>query len=224
MTASAPVAEFYAYPRLLAPEGLQHAASHFQANQGLLVLAILAYLVNYFGDLVISWSLYVLLRPVSASLSLLTAWFRLIYTAVAVAALQNLVTLLPLVTTPDYRRAFGPEQLDAQALFLVHAYHYQWDIALVFFGIHLVLLGYLVYRSQYIPRLLGVLLVIAGVGYVASTLGPYLLPRFDFGWLFVTFFGELVFMLWLLVGGPKLHEPPPGAAQLQDGRPKAAAL
>jgi len=213
MAATAPLAEFHAYPKLLPPGGLEHAAAHVGANQGLLLQAILAYLVNFVGDVVIAWSLYALLRPVSASLSMLTAWFRVVYTVIAVVALQNLVTVLRLVTTPDYLKAFGPEQLDAQVLLLLRAYRYHWGISLVFFGIHLCLLGYLVYRSGYIPRVLGALLVVAGLGYVVYHLGPYLAPGTSFEWLFVTFFGELFFMLWLLVRGWTIETAPPAAAE-----------
>ena len=74
------------------------------------------------------------------------------------------------------------------------------------FGIHLGLLGYLVYRSGYIPRVLGILLVIAGLGYVVYNLGPYLYPNVDVGLVFITFFGESIFMVWLLVRGWKISE------------------
>lgn len=70
----------------------------------------------------------------------------------------------------------------------------------------MVLLGYLIYRSGYIPRIVGILLVIDGLGWMINSLGPYLVPKFDFGLLFVTFFGELIFMLWLLIRGWKIRE------------------
>jgi Domain of unknown function (DUF4386) len=79
----------------------------------------------------------------------------------------------------------------------------------VFFGVHIGLLGYLVYRSGYIPKILGLLLVIAGagVGNSVQALSPYLYPNADLGFIMITFFGELIFMLWLLVGGWRIKEP-----------------
>jgi hypothetical protein len=76
----------------------------------------------------------------------------------------------------------------------------------VLFGLYLGVIGVLVFRSGYIPRVMGVLLVIAGAGYVLDSLRPYLFPRADLGFLMITFFGEVVFMLWLLVRGWKVQE------------------
>ena len=78
---------------------------------------------------------------------------------------------------------------------------------LVLFGIHLGLLGYLVYRSDYIPKILGILLTVAGLGWLIYCLSPYLYPNADVGFIMITFFGELIFMLWLLVRGWKIQEP-----------------
>jgi Domain of unknown function (DUF4386) len=80
-------------------------------------------------------------------------------------------------------------------------------MSLVIFGIHLVLLGYLIYRSGYIPWILGILLVIDGLGWETDSLQPYLFPNAHLGLLFLTFLGELFFMLWLLIRGWKIQEP-----------------
>ena len=90
---------------------------------------------------------------------------------------------------------------------LIESFRYEWSLSLVIFGIHVVLLGYLVLRSGYIPRTLGVLLAVAGLGYVLFYLRPYLYPDLDLGFLFVTFFGELVFAVWLVVRGWRIPEP-----------------
>ena len=85
-----------------------------------------------------------------------------------------------------------------------------------FFGVHLVLLGSLIARCSYIPRVLGYLLIVNGVGYVVGTLGPYLFPAVSFGFVAPTYFGELLFMVWLLVRGwriPQETETLPPAAQ-----------
>jgi hypothetical protein len=163
---------------------------------------------------VIAWALYVLLAPVNRSLSLLTAWFRLIYTAIALFGWLNLVTVFRLLKTPDYLTAFGSGPLHAQVLLLLNSFRYDWSMSLVIFGIHLILLGYLIYRSGYIPRIIGILLVIDGLGWVIDSLQAYLYPNARLGFLFITFFGELVFMLWLLIRGWKIEEP---AAHLSPG-------
>jgi hypothetical protein len=90
-------------------------------------------------------------------------------------------------------------------MFALSAFKSQWNFGLIFFGIHLLLLGYLVFRSDYIPSILAVLLVIAGFGYLLTSLNPYLFhTNLDFAQY--TFYGELIFMLWLLIKGSRIKE------------------
>jgi Domain of unknown function (DUF4386) len=200
-------AEYTLYPKLVIVGNIEQTAQNIVVHGNLFVAAILCYLINFIGDVVIAWALYVLLVPVNRSLSLLTAWFRLMYTAAALFGLFNLVTVYRLLHTPDYLTAFGSQQLHAQAQLLLNTFHYDWSMSLVIFGIHLGLLGYLIYRSGYVPRIIGILLVIDGLGWVIDSLRPYLYPNAHLGFIFVTFFGELIFMLWLLIRGWKIPEP-----------------
>jgi hypothetical protein len=80
-------------------------------------------------------------------------------------------------------------------------------LSLVIFGIHLGLLGYLIYGSGYFTRIIGILLAIDGLGGVIDSLRPYPYPNAHLGFIFIAFFGELIFMLWLLVRGWKIQEP-----------------
>jgi hypothetical protein len=68
-------------------------------------------------------------------------------------------------------------------------------------------LGYLIFRSGYIPWILGILLVTSGLGWLIDGLGPYLLPNANLGFTFVTAFGEVFFTFWLLIRGWKIQEP-----------------
>ena len=79
-------------------------------------------------------------------------------------------------------------------------------MSLIVFGMHLVLVGYLIFRSNYIPRIIGVLLVVNGLGWVVDSLQPYLYPNAKLEFVTVTFFGEMVFMLWLLIRGWAVKE------------------
>ena len=204
---TAPFAEFYINPRLIVPGDIEQTAQNILANQGLFLGGIFCFLITFISDVVIAWALYVLLRPVNKSVSLLTAWFRLVYTLMALFALLNHVTVLRLLNTPDYLTLFGSDQLHAQVKLLLNSFGYEWGIGAVVFGIHLGMLGYLVYRSGYIPKILGILLAIAGLGYLIDNLRPYLFPNADLGFLIITFFGELIFMLWLLIRGSKIKDP-----------------
>ena len=197
-------AEFTIYPKLVIPGNIEQTVQNLTTHQGLFLTAIFCYLITFLEDVVIAWALYVLLAPVNRSVSLLTAWFRLVYTAVVLVGWLNLVTVFRLLNTPDYVTLFGSQQFHAQVKLALSSFRYDWSMSLIIFGIHLLLLGYLIYRSGYIPRILGILLVIDGLGWVIDSLQPYLFPNAHLGFIFVTFFGELIFMLWLLIRGWKI--------------------
>jgi hypothetical protein len=207
MAFAAPFADFFVYPKLVIPGNIEGTARSIVANKGLFLAGMFCYLVTFICDLVVAWALYLLLVPVNRSVSLLAAWFRLVYTAIALFAMLKLVTVFRLLNTPDYLTVFGSDQLHSQVKLLLDSFRYEWSIGMVFFGIHLGLLGYLVCRSGYIPKILGILLAIDGLGWLIYELNPYLYPGADLGFIMITFFGELIFMLWLLVRGRKIREP-----------------
>jgi hypothetical protein len=204
MTIAAPFAEFFVYSKLVVRGDIEATVQNMQAHGGLLLAGIFAYLITFIMDLVVAWALYVLLIPVNQPVSLLTAWFRVVYTAIALFAMLKLVSVYRLLSPADDQMMLGPDQLLIQVDGLLDAFRYEWGVGLILFGIHLLMLGWLVYRSSYIPRVLGILLVVAGAGWVVYELGPYLLPNANLEFLMITFFGELVFMLWLLFRGWKI--------------------
>jgi Domain of unknown function (DUF4386) len=200
-------AEFSIMPKLVVPGNIEQTVLNIGVHRGMFVAAIFCYLITFLEDVVIAWALYILLAPVNRSLSLLTAWFRLIYTAVVLFAWLNLVAVFRLLTTPDYLTVFGAGPLRAEVKLRLDSFRWDWSISLVIFGIHLVLLGYLIYRSSYIPKIIGILLAIDGVAWVVDSLSPYLYPNAHLGFLFIFYFAELIFLVWLLVRGWKIKEP-----------------
>jgi hypothetical protein len=206
MVIAAPFAELYALPKLVVQSNAAETAKNIIENKTLFTAVLFGYLITFICDVIVAWALYVLLKPVNDNLSLLTAWFRLVYTVIALVALLNLVTVLRLVNTPDALTIFQPDQFNAQVMLFINTFRSNWNFGLLFFGIHLGLLGYLVFRSDYIPRILGVLLVVAGLGYLLTTLKPFLFPQSNLDFAEYTFYGELIFMLWLLIKGPRIKE------------------
>jgi hypothetical protein len=200
-------AEFSIMPKLVIPGNIEQTVQNLSSHHGQFVAAILCYLITFLEDIVIAWALYYLLAPVNKSLSLLTAWFRLVYTAIVLVGWLNLVSVYHLLNTPDYVSLFGESPLHAQVQLLLRSFRDDWSASLIIFGIHLVLLGYLICRSGYIHWIIGILLIIDGLGWLTDSLQPYLFPKAHLGFLFITFFGELVFMLWLLIMGWRLKEP-----------------
>jgi hypothetical protein len=207
MVFAAPFAELYVYPKLIVPKNPAETIQNISAHKMLFLSAIFCYLITFICDVLVAWALYVLLVPANKSLSLLTALFRLIYTAIAIFALVHLVTIFKLINNPDYLTILGTDLLQAQVRLAHSEFSYGWSVGFFFFSIHLGLLGYLVFKSSYIPKVLGVLLAVAGLGYLIDTLKPFLFPVFNTEFLMVTFLGEVIFMLWLLIRGWKIQEP-----------------
>lgn len=203
-------AEFTLYPRLVIPGNVEATVANIGAHGPAFVAIIFCYLVNFIEDVVIAWALYYLLAPVNKPLSSLTAIFRLVYTAMGLFGLSNLVTVYRILNAPEYVAATGRRPLDAQVDLLLHSFRYDYLFGLIVFGIHLCLLGYLVYRSGYtgfVSKIVGVVLAVTGLGWIVLELRPYLFPAANIDWVFYTVFGELIFMLWLLIGGWMLKAP-----------------
>ncbi len=96
--------------------------------------------------------------------------------------------------------------MQAQVALLLASFRYGWPLALIIFGLHLGVVGYLIARSTYAPKILGVLLVLDGAYWVTDGLRPYAFPGASLGLLFYFTFVELAFMIWLLFGGSRLSE------------------
>jgi hypothetical protein len=206
LTLGTAVSEMGLLPRMVVEGDAAQTTENILAHPGTFHAAVLLLLVNFVGDLLATWGLYYLLKPVSASLSLLAAWARLVYTAVGIAALLNLVSVRTLLKTPSYATLLGGDQLHAHVKLAVDSFEYQFGFSMLLFGPYLVLLGCLLWRSGYVPKWLGIVILVDGAGWIVNRVGSYFAPGVDLGFLSVTFYGELVFMLWLLVRGWRLKE------------------
>jgi hypothetical protein len=153
-------------------------AANITGSPGLFRAGFAAFLVVFLLDIVLAWALHVVFRSVNPDLSLLAAWSRLVYTAFLGVALVFHLQALRLLEDA-HLAALGAEQAQAQALLALESFNDTWLVGLAAFGIHLVLLGVLVIRSGWAPRLLGVLLAIAGLAYVTDTLAQTLLPDYQ---------------------------------------------
>jgi hypothetical protein len=205
MTIAAIFAEF-ARTSLIVAGDATTTANNIIAKEVLFRSGIFGYLIVIMLDVIVAWALYVFLKPVNKNLSLLAGWFRIVYAAVFGASLLNLVTVLGFLNSSVYLKVLGTDQLYTQLMLSLNAFNNDWNIALVFFGLHLGLLGYLVLKSNYIPKFLGILLIIAGLGYLIDSLGKILIPGYNVTIAMFTFIGELLLMFWLLIKGSKNQE------------------
>jgi Domain of unknown function (DUF4386) len=202
--------EFHLYPQMVVAGNVAQTVANIGSHGGTFVAIVLGYLLNFIEDVVLAWALYVLLAPVNQALSLLTAWLRLIYTAMGLFGLMNLVVAYRMVHTPEYLAQFGANGLNAQVDLLLHSFRYDWGFSLIVFGVQLCLLGCLLFISGYtawISKVVGALVILAGLGWIVMELQPYLYPKANIDWVFFTSLGELVFMLWLLIAGWRLKQP-----------------
>lgn len=199
MTALAVVGNFVALEGLVTSGDAARTAGDVTAAEGLFRLGIASFVGVIALDVVVAWALYGVFRPVSRSLSALAAALRLVYSGVFLVAVGQLLGALRLFSDGSARTALGAEPANAQAMASLSAFSDIWDLGLLLFGLHLLVIGYLAYRSGYLPRLLGVLVVLAGLGYLVDSLAAVLVPG---PWTAVstfTFLGEFLLALWLLI-------------------------
>lgn len=200
MVLTVPVAEFVIFPKLIDYSNAETTFNNIQENRGLFTTGLFLHLITLICDVVVAWSLYIFLKPADKPLSMLTASFRVVFALVTLAALLNLVSVLNLTSNQEYLTAFDTK-IYAEVLLTLKNFQLQWGFAFSFFGSYLILLGILVYKADYIPKLFGILLIIAGAGYLVDTLKTFFFPSVNLDYVMITFFGELVFMLWLLIKG-----------------------
>ena len=169
-----------------------------------------AFIIVLIADVVVAWALYVFFQRTSRELSLFAAWFRLVYVAIAAAAMLNLFVILQLVDGTGYSTALEKGQRDAQVMLSLDAYNYGFFLGLVSFGVHLLLLGFVMVKSDYAPSILGILVALAGLGYVVINLARVVLPNYrDYEDLLLLLLavlaapGEFGLIGWLLWRGGK---------------------
>ena len=205
-------AEFFVRQSLKVPGDATATANNIMASEGLFRVGIAGDLIMIMSDVALALAFYVLLRPVSNALSLLAAFFRLGQAAILGINLLNLFFVLQLLSGADYLTAFSADQLHAMALFFFNGHGIGYSLAMVPFAFSLLVLGYLVFKSGYIPKILGVLLIVASAGYLIDSFAGFLLSNYAaYETIFVlvvflpAFIGELSMCLWLLIKGVRVQ-------------------
>jgi hypothetical protein len=197
-------AEFYVRQRLVVADDAAATATNLMGNELLMRLGIVAFLVVIILDVVVAWALYHVFKPVDNPISGLMALSRLVFATIFAVAVVNLVTALDLLSDASSRAAFDAGQLNAQMMVSLNAFGSVWLVSLAFFGMHLALAGYLVLRSGYMPKALGIALVIAGLGYAFDTFASLLVRDYEPTAALFTFVGEVALFLWLLIRNARI--------------------
>lgn len=203
MTILAIGAIFFIFEKLIIPGDAGTTVNNILAGEMQFRIGITCLFIVAVLDVVVAWALYVFLAPVNKNLSLLAAWFRLVYSAILGVALFGYANVLRLLGGAHYMKGVETGQLHADVMLSLNVFDDGWAIGLVFFGIHLVILGYLVFKSGYVPRILGIVLVTAGAAYVTDSFGKFLLTNRTLDLVTLVGWGEALFMVWLLYRGLK---------------------
>ncbi|MBB5790377.1 DUF4386 domain-containing protein [Jiangella mangrovi] len=201
----APFAFFVGRSRILVEDDPTATAENLLADETLFRIGMAAESVVFLIEIVLAALLYTLFRPVNATVAMAAAFSRV---AEAVVQAVNLLTsslVLLTVSGAGYLAAFEPDQVDALVSLFFDANEFVTLIWGLFFGLHLILLGYLVYKSGFLPRVLGILLAAASIGYLAEGFGNLLWPGtadvLAATVVVLAVPGELAFALWLIIKG-----------------------
>lgn len=189
-------------PSLMMTGDAATTADQLRQSQGLFRIGFAAYLVEAFSDVVLAWLFYVLLKPVHRDLALLAAFFGLVsMTLFAVTKMFYFFAPTFLEGGP-YLAAFTPEQLQAFTSLFLSLYAGLSGLFMLFYGTAWILRGWLTFRSGYLPRFLGVLMVAAGLGFVAKNVTMVLAPAYSADLLLAPMFlNAVVLAVWMLVRG-----------------------
>ena len=195
----------YGHTSVMAYGDAATTASNLISSASMFRLAIASALSLQLVNIILVLFLYKLLKHVNKNLVTLMVIF--IMAAVPIAMITELfqVAALLLLSGADYLAVFTTEQLHAQVLFLLELHEYGIRIAFIFWGLWLFPMGYLVFKSGFLPRILGILLILGGFGYLIDAITFFLFPHFeqpvDYKW-----WGEVGILSWLLIKGVNVEQ------------------
>jgi hypothetical protein len=185
---------FIAINPLVTPGDAAKTAQNILASETMFRWGIASLILVAIGDIIVASALLTLFRPVNRGVSTAAAWFRAAYAAVYLTGISQLLIAITVLADPN------------QASRAIEAFNTIWQTSLILFAVHLLLEGYLAYRSGFMPKVFGILLAVAGLGYLADGFGAVLISGYSFGIGRFTFVGEVALILWLLIKGTRMTD------------------
>ena len=191
---------------LIVVEDAAATASNILANESLFRMGIAGSLITQLIFIFVVLVLYKLFKPVDKNHASLMVIFALVGVPIAMLNTLNRIAALLLLSGVDYLKVFGADQLQTLMMFFLNLNEQGVIIASIFWGLWLFPLGHLVYKSGYFPRILGVLVAMAGFGYLIGSFTYILLPNYEAiaTVLELMTVGETVFMIWVVLKGAKI--------------------
>lgn len=205
LVALAPFSMLYVPSTLIVPGDAVTTANNIVSSAPMFRLAMASDAVIFLVEIALCALVYTLIRPVNKTLALIAVFARLAMTIIQGLNLLNHFVVMSLLSGSGSVAALAPPQLQALASLFLGAHEAGVLIWGMFFGLHLLLLGYLVYRSGYLPKVIGGLLVFVGLVYLTQSFGNILLPNAKAVFTAMGSLGflEIAFPVWLLIKGVK---------------------
>jgi len=201
----------YVPSTLIVPGDAMTTANNIMDNESLFRMGIVGSLVTQLIHIIVVLVLYKLFKSVNKDHASLLVVFGLVGVPISMLNTLNRVAVLVLSNGADYLTAFEPAQLNALIMFFLNLNAQGILIATIFWGLWLFPLGYLIYKSGYFPRTIGILVMLAGLGYTLDPFTRFLLPNYEatiLPILAILIMGELLFMGWVVLKGAKIRVSP----------------
>lgn len=200
----------YVLNTLVIPNDAATTAHNIMASPALWRLGVVACLIVPILAVAQLLPAYLLIRPVHKNLALLMIFFNIVSLSVESVSKIFLLMIYPLLSNTNYGTIFGLQQIYSYVQILITTHNISFNIALIFFSGDCLVSGYLIFKSGYFPRILGVLLQIAGISYLIGSFSWLFTPDFaDFialPLMISAFIGETSFCLWLLAKGVNIEK------------------
>ena len=181
-------------------------ANNLMASESLFRLSIVSALLSQIVGIGVTLALYQLLKPVNTNMASLMVMFVLLGIPITMLTELTHLAALQLLNGAGYLTVFTIAQLQALALLFLDLHEYGLLIAAIFWGLWLFPLGYLVFKSGFLPRILGILLMIGCFGYLMDSFGLFLFPNYNLNIALYTGWSEIIFPLWLLIKGVNVEQ------------------
>lgn len=198
----------YAHGSLVVPGDAGATYRNLSSSGSLFAAELFGWVLILIADIAAAWALYLFFRPVQPRLALLGAWLRLVYAALLGVAVSNLLFVRNLALPSDTAAALGPDSLQALTTLHLDAFESIWSMGLIVFGGHLLIVGWLAWRSSGVLKAIGLSVGLAGIGYLAVHLCSAFLPQHDrlvaaltAGFVVPMTAGELGLAIWMLARG-----------------------
>lgn len=196
MTVLSALANFGGLENLITVGDTAKTVANISASEPMFRMAIAGLVAVVVLDVIVAAALFDVFASVNRSISMTAAWFRLTYSAVFLVAICRLLEVPALLAgNPD------------QAIRVLDAFDATWKVGLSLFAFHLLLIGYLAYTSGFMAKIFGILLMVAGLGYLADAFATILVADFPFSFALFFFGGEVALSFWLIIRGRQVRVP-----------------